>query len=193
MSLWIELPWPENPANTCAWHTVTLDSGFDLIRSHQQCIPWSPPLEIEPATTECRAETLMVWWDLIRSKQLSSVSVCHAQVFAGFSGHANSIPQFKKKIEENVHLYPCLWGYNNYADAYFQSSWEDVALEVTMSSEKSTDVTCKTHSGHLTAQLLWLVNLVKLVCDVEEFRLCILWSVVRSPVEEITVYTPDET
>ena len=36
----------------------TLDSCFDLIRFHQQCIPWSPLLEIEPATTESRAETL---------------------------------------------------------------------------------------------------------------------------------------
>ena len=27
---------------------------FDLIRSHQQCIPWSPPLEIEPAITEAK-------------------------------------------------------------------------------------------------------------------------------------------
>ena len=54
--LWIELPWPENPANIPAWHTETLDNCFDLIRSHQQCIPWSLPLEIEPATTDCRAE-----------------------------------------------------------------------------------------------------------------------------------------
>ena len=37
-----------------------------------------------------------------------------------------------------------LEGYNNYADAYLQSSWEDVAQEVTVSSVKSTDVTCKT-------------------------------------------------
>ena len=50
--LWIELPWPENSANTYAWHTETLNSSFDLIRSHQQCIPRSPPPEIEPATTE---------------------------------------------------------------------------------------------------------------------------------------------
>ena len=56
--LWIELPWPENPVNTCVQHTNTLDSCFDLVRSHQLCIPWSPPLEIEPATTECRTETL---------------------------------------------------------------------------------------------------------------------------------------
>ena len=47
-SLWIELSWSENPANTYTWHTETLDNCFVLIRS-QQCIPWSPPLEIEPA------------------------------------------------------------------------------------------------------------------------------------------------
>ena len=43
------------------------------------------------------------WWDLIRSKQLSNVSMCHVQIFAGFSGHGNTIlyiiPQLKK---ENV-------------------------------------------------------------------------------------------
>ena len=33
--LWIELPWPENPLNTYAQYTGTLDSCFDLIRSHQ--------------------------------------------------------------------------------------------------------------------------------------------------------------
>ena len=31
------------------------------------------------------------WWDLIRSKQLSGGSVCRVQVFAGFSGHVNSV------------------------------------------------------------------------------------------------------
>ena len=36
--LWIGLPRPENPVNTYARHTGTLDSCFDLIRSHQQCI-----------------------------------------------------------------------------------------------------------------------------------------------------------
>ena len=45
--LWIELSWPENPANTYVRHTETLDSCFDLIRSHQQYIPWSPPVEID--------------------------------------------------------------------------------------------------------------------------------------------------
>ena len=118
--LWIEWLWPENSANLYARHTETLDSCFDLIMFHQQCIPWSLPLDIEPATTDCRAKILWLrhqlishtsdasdhslqscrvsamqsmvagsissggnhgihcWWDLIRLKQLSSVSVCHA-------------------------------------------------------------------------------------------------------------------
>ena len=47
----------------------------------------------------------------------------------------------RKSGKENVHLLPCPWGYSNYADAYFQSSREDMALEVTVSSVKCTDVT----------------------------------------------------
>ena len=98
---------------------------------------------------------------------LFSVFVCRAQVFTGFSGHGNSIhniiPLLKK---ENVHLCLCSWGYNNYTNVYSQSSWEDMALEVSMSSVKSMDVTCKTHSGWLTMQFSWLVNLASLVCNV---------------------------
>ena len=40
------------------------------------------------------------------------------------------IPLFKK---ENVYLFPCPWGYD-YADTYRQSSWENAAQEVTVSS-----------------------------------------------------------
>ena len=58
-TLGIELPWSENLANTYARYTETLDSCYDLIRS-PQCIPWSPPLEIKPVTTDCRAETLQL-------------------------------------------------------------------------------------------------------------------------------------
>ena len=51
------------------------------------------------------------WWDLIRSKPLSSVSVCCSQVFAGFSSNGNSIhniiPLLKK---ENIQ--PCRWVLN---------------------------------------------------------------------------------
>ena len=88
-------------------------------------------------------------WDQLRSTQLSSVSVCLTQVFDGFSGHGisihNIISLLKKK--EKCTSISCPWGYCNYADAYFQSFWEDVTLEVTVSSVKSTNVTCKTHSG----------------------------------------------
>ena len=46
---------------TYARHTETLDSCFDRIRLHQQCIPWSHTLEIGPATTDCNiAETLLL-------------------------------------------------------------------------------------------------------------------------------------
>ena len=41
--LWLELPQPENLANTCVQHRETLDSCFDFIRSDLQCIRWSPP------------------------------------------------------------------------------------------------------------------------------------------------------
>ena len=33
-----------------------LNSCFDLIRSHQQCIPWSPPLEIKATNAVCRSQ-----------------------------------------------------------------------------------------------------------------------------------------
>ena len=133
--MWIELPWPENLANTYMRHRETLDSCFNLIRSHQQCYT-----VIAPATTECRAKTLPLshqpsshtndakstshgncvansvvacsitvqhcWWDLIRLKQLSSVSLCRMQVFTGFSGHGNSIHNIILLLKkEKVHLH----------------------------------------------------------------------------------------
>ena len=71
----IDLPWPENPANTCDWHTEILDSCFDLIRSHQWCLPWSSPLEIEPATTDCRAETLPLrYWSTSHTSDAKLIS-----------------------------------------------------------------------------------------------------------------------
>ena len=77
--MWIELLWPENPANTYPRHPEALDSCFDLITSHQRCIAWSPPLEIKPATTDCRA---------------------------GFSGHGNSIQcNFSTKKKKNIHIF----------------------------------------------------------------------------------------
>ena len=58
--LWIEFPWPQNPASLYAWHTETLDIWFDLIRCHQQGTLWSPPLEIKPVTKDGSAETLQL-------------------------------------------------------------------------------------------------------------------------------------
>ena len=85
------------------------------------------------------------------------------------------------------------WGYNNYADAYFQFSCEDMALEVTvwMSLAKHTQVNwpCNYHDlliwHHLCA--MWAYD------SVVEFQFCILWSLVQSPVRKIMVYTADET
>ena len=69
--LWIELPWPENPANTCTWHMEPLDSGFDLIRFHQQCIPYMPWL-VNLALLVCDVDRSLsgrvsALWSLVRS------------------------------------------------------------------------------------------------------------------------------
>ena len=40
------------PGKHFVGHTEQLNSCFDLIKSYQQCTPWSPPREIEPAITE---------------------------------------------------------------------------------------------------------------------------------------------
>ena len=47
------------------------------------------------------------WWDLIRLKQLSSVSVCRTPVFAGFSGRGNSIHNIIPQLRKKVHLFVC--------------------------------------------------------------------------------------
>ena len=81
---WNELPRLENPANTCAWHTKTVGGDHGING----------------------------WWDLIRSRQLFNVSVCHAQVFAGFSGHGysihNIIPLLKKQKCTGIYTYDIL-------------------------------------------------------------------------------------
>ena len=65
---------PENTANTYTWYTETLDCCFDLTRSHQQCIPWFPPLEVEPATTDCSAETLQLSHQFISHTSDSNIT-----------------------------------------------------------------------------------------------------------------------
>ena len=94
--LWIELPWPENPANTYVRHSETLDSRFDLIKSHLQCIPWFLPLEIEPATTDCRVETLLLSQQsishnfLVRVTQFRTNGICTTQQLSWRMTHINS-------------------------------------------------------------------------------------------------------
>ena len=61
--------------------------------------------------------------EIIRSKQLSSVTVCHAQVFDGFSGRGNSIPNIiplhkKRKYTTKV-IHPVLY-INHYTSKHFQ-------------------------------------------------------------------------
>ena len=96
-----------------------------------------------------------------------------------FSGHGNSIhPMIPLLKKEDVHLFPCPWGYNNDMDAYFQSSWEDMALEVTVSSVKSMDVTYMTHQVNWPRncydELKWRrLCAMWISSSVVEFRLCI--------------------
>ena len=53
----------------------TLNSCFDLIGSHQQCIPWSPSLEINPATTKCRIKTVQLgYWTISHISNAKSTS-----------------------------------------------------------------------------------------------------------------------
>ena len=56
------------------------------------------------------------WWDLIRSKQLSSFSVRQAQVFVRFSGHSKSvfIHVYSLKLTSSTFL----WGKGE-GEAYF--------------------------------------------------------------------------
>ena len=96
----MELARPENLVNVCARHTKTLDGCFDLIKSQQQRIPWSSPLEIEPATTKCPKGHVFPGGLEIRIRlKGKDIDVCRVQVFAGFSDHGNSIhniiPLFK--------------------------------------------------------------------------------------------------
>ena len=83
---------------------------------------------------------------LMRPNKVETAVQCFRSS-AGFSGHGNSIHNIIPLRKEKCTLSPCPWGLNNYGDAYFPSSWEDVALEVTVSPVKSTDVTYKTHSS----------------------------------------------
>ena len=68
----------------------------------------------------------------------------------------------------------------NYADSYFQPSWEDIVLEVTESSVKIMNVTCKTHPAELAAQLPWQVSLASLGWNVVRWISGTIYQPLRS-------------
>ena len=62
---------------------------------------------------------------------------------------------------------------------------------VTVSSEKSMDVPCKTHLGYLAAQLPSLVDLASLLCDVNWWLSCrvsALQSVIAGSISSVGDY-----
>ena len=70
------------------------------------------------------------WWDRIRSKQLSSISVYCAQVFAGFSARVNSIHSIIPLLKiENVHLFP------SYSEIMFNHSDDEADYIDELASE----------------------------------------------------------
>ena len=83
--LWIELPCPENPASDIQKHWTAVSTLLGLISSIYRDLPhWRSnqwPQNAEPK---------LYYW-ATRSKQLSSVSLCHAQAFTGFSDHGNKL------------------------------------------------------------------------------------------------------
>ena len=52
-------------------------------------------------------------------------------------------------------------------DVYLQSSWEDIAPEVTVHSVRVW-MQLQDTSGYLTTHLPWLINLALFVCDVDQ-------------------------
>ena len=100
---------------TLTWHRETLDCCFDLIRSHQQCIPWSPPLEIKPVTIDCRAKTL----------QLSQLFTLHT---------SDAKYKKKKKIGRKIYIINYLKQYNcvRTNDYYWIKiiSWKHIIIDI---------------------------------------------------------------
>ena len=116
------------------FHTTygTLDSCFGLIRSHQQGIPWSPLVEIEPATrsASCGCWFDLLWWRsryalLMRPNKVETAvwcSICRMEVLARFFSHGNSINiiQFLYlNIKYNNHPYNIKFYYNWYHNCLY--------------------------------------------------------------------------
>ena len=130
----------------CVQHTEPLDSCFDLISSHQQCISWSLPLRIKSLTTECRAESIPLW-------------------FSGYRNWIyNIIPPLKKRKYTSISLPMWLWLRGCVSPTILgrRSPGGDRFLC------KSTDVT--------TRHISLIGRVFTMTSTVVEFRLCILWS-----------------
>ena len=182
----IELPWPENLANTCACHTETMDNCSDLIRAHQQYTPWSPPLEIEPTTTEPKLyhwvisphhTQVMPNQLLVVIAQTINLNVsCKLLAYSLQRTRSPPRPRLPKRIG------------NTHSHNWYNLKGKDIDIHFSFLSRGII----------LWIELRWLVDLASPVSDVDygsvvEFQLCILWSLVRYPGVEITVYTADET
>ena len=83
-------------------YTVISTTGDRNSDHRRQSRNSTTELQFISHTSDAKLTRIHCWRDLIRSKQLSSVSVCRAKVLAGFSGHGNSIHNIisQLKIEE---------------------------------------------------------------------------------------------
>ena len=128
--LLIELPWPEKPANTCVRHTETLDSCFDLIRSSQQCVPWSPPLDTKRETTGCRFKTLSLrrkfTWHTRESNQLVMVIARPINLNVSCKLHPHSLQRTRSPPEPRL---PRGIG-NTYPRNYYNFKGKDIDVYI---------------------------------------------------------------
>ena len=103
------------------WHTEPLDNFFDLIRSHQQRISRSPPLAIEPATTEPKlyrwplihiAQRQYGLRSLVRSPEMeitvyaAQCSVCHTECLPNFLVMVIQFIMYNSSLKKkNIYIY----------------------------------------------------------------------------------------
>ena len=95
----------------------------DMLIRHRLCgmNPWPSGRVLASAYCGCWFD--LQWWRsrcalLMRPNKVETAvqcSVCHMQVFAGFSCHGNSkitsIPPFKKNIYNYIYIYVCVYIY----------------------------------------------------------------------------------
>ena len=92
-----------SPDASCKWHLYSYRRHGHL-QGHGSVVTDS--------VSSGRDHSTHCWWDLIRSKQLSSGTVCHARVLAGFSGHGNSFYKCRLFCDENETIDHVISEYN---------------------------------------------------------------------------------